>query len=126
MDFIRNQALRFFSADPEHFDLVFSANAIAAIKLVAEFIRDPAASGSVSGTFWYWYHKDSHPSLIGVRELTNGTHHCFNNDEEVEEWLNGTPCVSNSGSVDGLPGLFAYPGQSNMTGRSGTRYDNSA
>ncbi|KIN04111.1 hypothetical protein OIDMADRAFT_40203 [Oidiodendron maius Zn] len=97
VDFIRNQALRFFSADPEHFDLVFSANAIAAIKLVAEFIRDPAASGSVSGTFWYWYHKDSHPSLIGVRELTNGTHHCFNNDEEVEEWLNGTPCVSNSG-----------------------------
>ena len=114
VDSIREQALRFFSADPEHFDLVFTANATAAIKLVAESFRDLAASSSTSGTFWYGYHKDAHTSLVGVRELTNGSHHCFDNDREVEEWLNGASCVSTS---EGLPCLFAYPGQSNMTGR---------
>jgi molybdenum cofactor sulfurtransferase len=117
VDSIREQALRFFRADPEDFDLVFTANATAAIKLVAESFRDLAASSSTSGTFWYGYHKDSHTSLVGVRELTNGTHHCFNNDQEVEEWLEGAPRVSMSAQKDGLPGLFAYPGQSNMTGR---------
>lgn len=116
VDSIREQALRFFCADPEHFDLVFTANATAAIKLVAESFRDLAASSSTSGTFWYGYHKDAHTSLVGVRELTHGTHHCFNNDQEVEEWLRGRLHTSVSASDDIL-GLFAYPGQSNMTGR---------
>jgi molybdenum cofactor sulfurtransferase len=113
---IREQTLRFFCADPEYFDLVFTANATAAIKLVAESFRDLAMSSSTSGTFWYGYHKDAHTSLVGVRELTNGTHHCFNNDQEVEEWLEGVSYVSEQPNMDGLPGLFAYPGQSNMTG----------
>jgi molybdenum cofactor sulfurtransferase len=116
VDSIREQALRFFCADPEHFDLVFTANATAAIKLVAESFRDLAASSSTSGTFWYGYHKDAHTSLVGVRELTHGTHHCFNNDQEVEAWLRGRSHDSVSASDD-IPGLFAYPGQSNMTGR---------
>ncbi len=53
-----------------------------------------------------------------MRELTQGTCHCFTNDEEVEDWLNGyhSPDPDSHDDV-GLPGLFAYPGQSNMTGR---------
>ena len=117
VDSIRDKALHFFKADPERFDLVFVANATAAIKLVAESFRDLASASSVSGTFWYGYHKDAHTSIVGVRELINGNHHCFGNDQEVEEWLNGYPTHFSSSNDSALPGLFAYPGQSNMTGR---------
>ncbi|WPG98533.1 Hypothetical protein R9X50_00132500 [Acrodontium crateriforme] len=111
VDTIRERALRFFGADPEEFDLIFVANATAAIKLVIECFRDHAA---VSNTpVWYGYHKDAHTSLVGVRESTK-MHRCFTTDEEVDIWIN-------SGGLGGPRarqlGLFAYPGQSNMTGR---------
>ncbi|KAK0896912.1 hypothetical protein LTR91_010834 [Friedmanniomyces endolithicus] len=111
VDTIRDRALRFFNADPEHFDLVFVANATAAIKLVIDCFKDYAA---VSNTpVWYGYHKDAHTSLVGVRESTK-LHRCFATDEEVDIWIN-------SGGLGGPRarqlGLFAYPGQSNMSGR---------
>lgn len=111
VDAVRERALRFFNADPADWDLVFTANATASIKLVAECFRDHAA---VSNTpVWYGYHRDSHTSVVGVRELTK-MHRCFTSDEEVDLWIN-------SGGLGGPRprqlGLFAYPGQSNMTGR---------
>lgn len=115
-DEIRLQALAFFNADPEHFDLVFVQNATAAIKLVGEAFRDLSDSSS-AGSFWYGYHKDVHTSIVGVRELTKGTHHCFANDDEVEDWLNDTKAAREVIKAEALPCLFAYPGQSNMTGR---------
>ncbi|EHK96394.1 putative Molybdenum cofactor sulfurase [Glarea lozoyensis 74030] len=114
VDKIREQALLFFNANPEHFDLIFTANATAAIKLVGESFRD-LASGSSSGTFSYTYHKDSHTSLVGLRNLADEDHKCLTSDEEVEEWLSGQE--HNPNCNDNVPGLFAYPGQSNMTGR---------
>lgn len=113
----RKAALVFFGADPKDFDLIFTANATAAIKLVGESFRDLAAAGTTTGSFFYGYHRDAHTSLVGVRELTSGTHHCFTSDEEVEEWLNGDGNRSRVSNHAGLPGLFAYPGQSNMNGR---------
>jgi molybdenum cofactor sulfurtransferase len=122
VDSIREKALRFFGADPEHFDLIFTANATAAIKIVAESFRDLAigdltVASSTSRSFWYGYHKDAHTSLVGVREYTSGTFHCFSSDEEVETWLDDCPSTCSSLNGGDLPGLFAYPGQSNMTGR---------
>lgn len=114
---IRARVLRFFRADPAEFDLIFVPNATAAIKLVMESFRDlAAASGqrNLPGQFWYGYHGDSHTSVVGVRETTNGLHHCFETDDEVEQWLDGRV---DSGCMPGQLGLFAYPGQSNMTGR---------
>ncbi len=65
------------------------------------------------GGFRYFYHIDCHNSVIGVRETTDDNHYCFRNDAEVEQWLGGT-----SSQNEGVKlGLFAYPGQSNMTGR---------
>jgi selenocysteine lyase/cysteine desulfurase len=120
VDSIREKALRFLGADPRHFDLIFTANATAAIKLVADAFRD-LAEQTRSGSFWYGYHRDAHTSIVGVRELTNGDHHVFEDDAEVEEWLSGGGSGS---SAVGTPqqrfsslGLFAYPGQSNLTGR---------
>jgi molybdenum cofactor sulfurtransferase len=52
-----------------------------------------------------------------VRELAHGNHHCFSSDDEVEDWLNGMHEPTIATRNVGLPGLFGYPGQSNMTGR---------
>ena len=117
----RNQALDFFRADPEHFDLIFVANTTAAIKLVMECLSDYRHSedGHTSKGFWYGYHADSHTSLVGVRETCGMTARCFESDDEVKDWL----CMRESRPESYLPvnegalELFAYPAQSNMNGR---------
>lgn len=108
----RRRMLRFFCADPQHFDLVFVVNATAAIKLVAEGIRDQG--------FWYGYHADSHTSLVGLRELASAGSRCFYSDAEVDEWLlhgAGSHDQAKSKGGSNPVGLFAYPAQSNMNGR---------
>ena len=65
--------------------------------------------------FWYGYHRDAHTSIVGIRESMSCAHTCFRNDEEVDAWLKeGNNKI---GPRSGQLGLFAYPGQSNMTGR---------
>ncbi|KAK2761290.1 hypothetical protein FQN54_001812 [Arachnomyces sp. PD_36] len=106
VDDTRLRALRFFNADPDLFDLVFVANATAGIKLVVDALRDFDDAG-----FWYGYHVDAHTSLVGAREVARKGQRCFISDGEVDEWISrlmGSPSV---------PGLFAFPAQSNMTGR---------
>nr|POE75478.1 molybdenum cofactor sulfurase [Quercus suber] len=111
VDNIRTRALRFFGADPNEFDLVFTNNATGAIKLVIDCFKDHASASNTP--VWYGYHRDAHTSLVGVREATK-MNRCFTSDEEVDIWIN-------SGGLGGPRarqlGLFAYPGQSNMTGR---------
>lgn len=108
IDDIRLKVLKFFNASPDDFDVVFVANATAAIKLVAEAFRDNA------GGFFYGYHGDSHTSLIGCRELAVKGVQCFGDDRSLESWISEL-CQHNRFS-DELQ-LIAYPGQSNMTGR---------
>lgn len=124
VDDVREKTLRFLGADPEHFDLVFVANATAGIKLVADSFRD-LAENTRSGNFWYGYHKDAHTSLVGVRELTYGHSHCFESDFEVDQWMEDPELLRlqakrrDQGRFprhNGL-GLFAYPAQSNLSGR---------
>ena len=108
IDDIRLRALRFFNADPEAFDLVFVANATAAIKLVADAMRDmdPAAG------FWYGYHVDAHTSLVGVRGLAEAGSRCFLTDRDVEAYMSKLKA-----SQQAQPRLLAFPAQSNMNGR---------
>ncbi|KAL8816232.1 MAG: hypothetical protein Q9223_004727, partial [Gallowayella weberi] len=112
----RLRMLQFFRADPNHFDLVFVANATAALKLVAEGLCDHGQDRSLH----YGYHADAHTSLVGIRELASAGSRCFFEDAEVEEWLSqGVPILRN-GQCDDLGqviGLFAFPAQSNMNGR---------
>ncbi|CAJ2513848.1 Uu.00g019670.m01.CDS01 [Anthostomella pinea] len=116
VDQVREKTLEFLGASSEDFDLIFVANATAAIKLVADSFRD-LAEKTKDRRFWYGYHKDAHTSIVGVRELAYGQSHCFESDREVESWLHApqTSFVDHY-SPAGL-GLFAYPAQSNMTGR---------
>ena len=117
----RRQALNFFKADPEHFDLIFVANATAAIKLVVDCLSDYRRSedGQTLQGFWYGYHADSHTSLVGVRETSKATARCFESDDEVKDWLymrKSRPETYRPVNREALE-LFAYPAQSNMNGR---------
>ena len=115
----RLQALAFFKADPEHFDLIFVANATAAIKLVTECLCDH----SRRATSWYSYHADSHTSLVGVRETAGGSSRCFMSDKEVDDWIRARHSQEPQERIPQEPTsdqgirLFAYPAQSNMNGR---------
>ncbi|KAF1360281.1 molybdenum cofactor sulfurase protein-like protein [Lizonia empirigonia] len=100
---VRLRLLELFNADPQEFDVVFVANATAGIKLVMDAFRDQEHG------FWYGYHRDTHTSLIGVREAA-AQHRCFASDAEVVDWIH-TP------TQEGRARLFAYPAQSNMNGR---------
>jgi len=111
VDAIREKALRFFNADPQDWDLVFTANASASMKLVIECMRD--AASTTNTPLWVGHHKDAHTSLVGMRELAK-THRCFDNDSQVEKWIESG---GRGGPRSRELGLFAYPGQSNMTGR---------
>ncbi|KAL8674020.1 MAG: hypothetical protein Q9168_001552 [Polycauliona sp. 1 TL-2023] len=111
----RLRILRFFRADPKYFDLVFVANATAALKLVAEGVRGHATNG-----LWYGYHADSHTSLVGLRQLASAGSRCFFSDAEVRQWLSEDLDPTSKGPGDGQAPpvqLFAYPAQSNMNGR---------
>ncbi len=111
---VRLQVLAFVKADPKDFDLIFVANATAAVKLLVECVIDYSLEQrkrQVDRGFWYGYHKDCHTSLVGPREVADSSQY-FDGDDEVERWLS-LPDIGNDASV----GIFAYPAQSNMNGR---------
>jgi molybdenum cofactor sulfurtransferase len=115
VDDVRLKVLNFFNADPGQFDIIFTANATAAIKLVADAFRDHPLG------FGYAYHIDSHTSLVGVRELSKGAL-CFSTERSIADFLESKASNCN----DAQPALIGYPGQSNMTGRRyGTRWSES-
>ncbi|KAH9221516.1 molybdenum cofactor sulfurase [Leptodontidium sp. 2 PMI_412] len=104
----RLKVLQFFNADPSAFDIVFTANATAGIKLVMEAFRDS------KGGFNYGYHQDAHTSLVGVRENARASR-CLD-DEDVEHWLSASESLVEENSESAV-NLFAYPAQSNLDGR---------
>lgn len=106
IDSARLKLLRFFNADPEHFDLVFTANATAGIKLVGDAFRDYEKG------FDFCYHVDSHTSLVGLRELAKD-YRCLQCPDDLTEWLKH---LNSSEQTEHLT-LIAYPLQSNMNGR---------
>lgn len=111
----RCRMLDFFKADPKYFDLIFVPNATAAIKLVAESLRDYSLRRS-DESFWFGYHAAAHTSVVGARELAGSDSRCFTSDLEVYDWL-GHPSIDSPRFHASRIGLFAYPAQSNMNGR---------
>ena len=105
----RAKVLSFLHADPMHFDVVFTANATAAIKLVVECF-----TGHENG-FDYLYHLNSHTSIVGVREVARQSR-CLASDEETEKWLLAERNGADTDHPE-RPTLFAYPAQSNMNGQ---------
>lgn len=116
IDSVRCKALHFLGADPKYYDLVFVANATAAVKMVADAFRD-LAEKTPNKAFWYGWHREAHTSLVGVRELAGGDYYCFENDSDVNDWLDHPERGPKRRSQSDSLGLFAYPGQSNLSGR---------
>jgi molybdenum cofactor sulfurtransferase len=104
----RQKVLRLFSADSSQWDVVFTANATAAVKLVMECF-----AGHEQG-FDYLYHCNAHTSLVGVREQARHSR-CLATTEEIEYWLGGGQLLPER-ELPTRPLLFAYPAQSNMNG----------
>jgi selenocysteine lyase/cysteine desulfurase len=105
IDAARAMVLRFFDVDAETHDVVFTANASAAIKLVAEsypFAPDTACVLSA----------DNHNSMNGVREYARRA------GAPVRTLpLDGELRLRDPESfLDGTRGLLAYPAQSNFSG----------
>ncbi|KAK4971836.1 hypothetical protein LTR28_013132 [Elasticomyces elasticus] len=104
---VRLQLLAFFNAGLDDFDVVFTANATAGIKTVMEALREH------ENGFIFGYHRDSHTSLVGMRESAR-EHVCLESDAEVDSWIN--PHRDLPAPEQSLR-LLAYPAQSNLNGR---------
>ena len=105
----RAAALEFFDADPAVYEVCFTANTSAAIKLVAESYPFSPRRGLVLSA-------DNHNSINGVREYARMAGACaavlpLAEDLRLFEPLSGLQRVARDG-----PGLFAFPAQSNFSG----------
>jgi selenocysteine lyase/cysteine desulfurase len=103
LDAARARVLRFFDGDPETHVVIFTANASAAIKLVAESYPFDAATTLLLTA-------DNHNSVNGIREYASRAGarlQVLGLDEQLR--------IGESLDASG-PGLFAFPAQSNFSG----------
>jgi len=101
----RHDVLRFFDADPDDYDVVFTANSSSALRLVAEGF--PFRSGSV-----FALSADNHNSVHGMREIaaSRGARvQYLPLDGELRLAPFDLPQAT-------APSLFAFPAQSNFSG----------
>lgn len=105
----RDRVMRFFRADPDEYDVIFTANASGALKLVGEAF--PFAAGSR-----FCLTADNHNSVNGIREYARSR------GAEVE-YLRLDPDLRIAdvgaqlhGADAGAANLFAFPAQSNFSG----------
>jgi len=107
IDEARRTTLAFFSADPEEYEVVFTANATGAIRLVADGFRFQRGSRLVLSA-------DNHNSVNGIRELAiaKGAD-VFYTSLDVDLRVEGAERLLTR--VD-VPSLFAFPAQSNFSG----------
>lgn len=107
----RLEVLRFFNANPDKYEVIFTANASSALKLVGECF--PFSRGSTFALL-----EDNHNSVHGIREYARAAgahvHYIPLNDDlqadshDVERHLHRR--------TEGVKNLFAYPAQSNFSG----------
>ncbi len=109
---VRDRVLRFFSASPDDYHVIFTANASQALKLVAESY--PFEHG---GRFLLTF--DNHNSVNGIREFARARGGSVTYvpvlppDMRLDE---GSLEGQLGSAVDGQANLFAYPAQSNFSG----------
>lgn len=112
---VRRQAMRFFSASEEEYELVFTSGATAALKLVGECF--PWQDGSS-----FAYSMDSHTSVLGIRGYATrhgASTRCIPLDEmkrlEVGSHSSTSEEVSKD-DADSPMSLFAFPAECNFSG----------
>ncbi|NLH07372.1 MAG: aminotransferase class V-fold PLP-dependent enzyme [Chloroflexi bacterium] len=105
----RERIRRFFKADPDEYEVIFTLNASGALKLVGESY--PFQPGSR-----YVLTADNHNSVNGIRECARARgatveYLPLNKELRVENFEALLPEADPA-----LPSLFAYPAQSNFSG----------
>ncbi len=109
VDEVRQRLLRFFNADPDEYEVVFTPNATGALKLVGEAYPFERGSRFVLTA-------DNHNSVNGIREFAAA------HDAEVRyvPLESGLTISSVAGALAGSDperaNLFVYPAQSNFSG----------
>lgn len=105
---VKERVMAFFGADPAEYDLVFTANATAALKLVGEAFPFGPGSRYVLAT-------DNHNSVGGIREYARRAGaecRCI----PLTPDLRLDDPEAHMGAAGDDPSLFAYPAQSNFSG----------
>jgi selenocysteine lyase/cysteine desulfurase len=106
----RAATLAFFDADPDVYDVCFTANATAAIKLVAESYRFSPQHGLILTA-------DNHNSVNGIREFARRSQAPISVLSLDAELRLDRGSASLRASIDRQgEGLFAFPQQSNFSG----------
>ncbi|XP_071942133.1 molybdenum cofactor sulfurase-like isoform X2 [Antedon mediterranea] len=125
---VRERILNHFGTSSEYHSVIFTANSTGAIKLVAETFqwnrlinenRRYENDGLNSNKGILYYLEDSHTSVVGMREyaLKHGADFNCISERAVLNSIENLPQVSEHDETE-LPNcLFAYPAQSNFSGR---------
>jgi molybdenum cofactor sulfurtransferase len=109
VDVVRGRLLKFFNADPEEYEVVFTLNATGALKLVGEAY--PFESGSR-----FVLTADNHNSVNGIREYA-ASHAAEVRYIPLESGLRiGSIGEPLRGANPDRGNLFVYPAQSNFSG----------
>ncbi|GME67236.1 unnamed protein product [[Candida] boidinii] len=106
----RLKILNLFQADPAIYDIAFTQNSTAAVKILAESVRD-----KTNGDFQYYYNLNSHTSLIGVRNLCNDESD-FTKFDDINEVTSLFKKNENSSDSNLKLKLISWTGQSNFNG----------
>ena len=105
----RSLVLRFLDADPDEYTVCFTANASAAVKVVAEsFPFGPASTLVLS--------QDNHNSVNGIREFARRRGARLRSIPLDAELRLTRPRALMEARRNRGPSLFAYPAQSNFSG----------
>lgn len=111
----RLRVLKHFDASPDDYEVVFTQNATAALRLVGE------AFPWVAGKSSFKYLRESHNSLLGIRTLAEAAglnDIAVITESEMEEFLKQNYHNGFEDDDDELTySLFAYPAQCNFSGQ---------
>lgn len=107
----RQRVLEFVDADPAIYTVVFTANASAAAKVVAESYPFTTASALVLSA-------DNHNSINGIREYARraGATVAYAQLDESLALHDPRPLLGRAAATHRGPKLFAFPAQSNFSG----------
>ncbi|XP_073830105.1 molybdenum cofactor sulfurase [Musca autumnalis] len=93
VDQVRYRILQHFNADPSDYSCIFTANATAALKLLAETFNF-GCEDNEKGNFYYC--QENHTSVLGMRELVKTKNHFVLTKDEL--LLNLTTTTTNDNS----------------------------
>jgi molybdenum cofactor sulfurtransferase len=112
----RQQVLEFCKADPNEYEVIWTANASGALKVVAECY--PFARNSA-----FLYAPDCHNSVLGISQFATKKKARFGGFQFLDkslcyDWLSFTQRMNQltRKSMSKAPKLFALPGESNSSG----------